>query len=167
MSYELPKSLNTPFPILQGMGDASYSGTAYSAYDRSRLLNKGISAISGLAALVGVTYSTAAQDVQPISYRDTNLASYGVPSVDGLKPYRSRTFDLTDRLPGNETQLDVFKTNDAMIGIFSVNGKMFQIGYDRDFKAPTDRTYRDANGDGVFEPYNSQAKVVVPEWALR
>ncbi len=149
------------------MGQTGYSSTANSTYETSKLASRGICAVAGLAAIVGSAYSGMAQDVQPITYRDTNLSQYGVPSVEGLKPYLTRHFDLTDKIPGNETRMDVFRTDDAMIGIFSANGQMFQIGYDQDFKAPTDVTYRDSTGDGRFEPYNPQSKVVIPEWVLR
>ncbi len=162
-----PKPLNSRSALVPLMESAGYVGQGYTTYERSKLASRGISVIAGLAAIVGATYSVAAQEPQPIAYKNTNLAQYGVPSVDGIRPASTRYRDLTDRLPGKETRVDLYRLPNALIVTFSVSGVPFQVGYDRDFKPPTDVAYRDEIGNGVFSKYDPDAPVKVPNWLIR
>ena len=162
-----PKPLNTRFTLVPLMESSSYAGGGYSTSERSKLASRGISVVAGLAALVGATYSAMAQDVQPIAYENTNLAQYGVPNMDGMKPIATKWLDKTDHIPGNETRFDIFKLEDGLLGIYSIKGKQYSVAYDPDGKPPVDYGFIDKNGDGNYERMSGSKLFSAPDWVIR
>lgn len=149
------------------MESAGYAGGGYSTYERSKLASRGISSLAGLAALVGATYSALAQDAQPIAYKDTNLATYGVPNFEGQTPYRTKFLDLSGKIPGKETRIDAFRDGKGFVATYSVNETVYAILIDKDGKRPVDQMYVDQTGSGKFEPYSIKAKFSTPNWVAK
>ncbi len=162
-----PKRLNSPEPIHRLMGETGYSGTANSTHETSKLASRGISAVAGLAALVGSAYSVMAQDVQPIAYKDTNLEEHGVPNFEGMKPYRTKFLDKTSDIPGQETRIDAYRVGSGFVAAYSVDGKRYSIGYDLDGKKPLDGMLLDSYGSGEFKQIPIGQKFAAPSWITK
>lgn len=161
------KLLNSLAPTNWLMGDASYSETTYSAYERSKIASRGISAVAGIAALVGASYSAIAQEARPIAYTDTNLAQYGVPNFDGQKPLQTKWLDLSLDIPGAESRFDVFKAGEGLVATYTIDEKLYGVLFDKDGKKPLDSMYMDMNGSGNFEPYSPRELFTAPSWVTR
>ncbi len=140
------------------MESSGYAGGESNAYERSKLAARGLCAVAELAAIVSVTYSAIAQDLQTIAYKETNLAQYRVPSVEGGSPFRTVYGNLTDQIAGNETRADFHEVDGTHVGIFSINGKQFHVALDYHRKHPLDAAYTGRSAVGRYKEYDSKAR---------
>jgi len=163
------KGLNRLLPLLGVMSGASYGG----GYSGQGLLRTGMAGLVGAAlavaagSLEGRAQQALGQDVAKIAYQKTNLSSYGVPDVAGLKPYHTKWLDKTDKIAGKETRLDMYQVGVAVVGRYSVGERLFGILYDPDGRPPLEFAFVDKQGKGVFEPHNLKEEIVVPDWVVQ
>ena len=162
------KGLNRLLPLLGIM-----SGRELCGYSGQGLLRTGMAGLLGSVLAVGAgslegrAQQALGQDVARIAYQQTNLSSYGVPDVAGLKPYFTRLLDKTDKIPGKETRQDMYQVGVGVVGTYSIGNRVYALVFDPDGRPPLEYAFDDKNGDGVFEPANPKEPVVVPEWIIK
>jgi len=83
------------------------------------------------------------------------------------------TKDYTDRIPGTETLVKIYKkkNQDVVFDTFEVDGEIYSCQFHikgKDGKSPTVYAIVDMDGDGVFETkYSSGETPAVPEWIIK
>ena len=100
-------------------------------------------AVAALAMGIGIGGAGATQA--------GNLAQFGVPSIDGLKPFRSKPLDKDDR-PGKETRLDLYRVGGKIVGLYRTDRcgtKPYAVLMD-DGVPPVDITLVDEEGNGNY-----------------
>jgi len=82
-----------------------------------------------------------------------------------------RPKDYTDRIPGRETLVKIYKKNDEMVfDTFEIEGEIFACQFHLKGKnggPATVYAIQDADGDGVFETkYSAGEHTRVPDWVI-
>ncbi len=96
-----------------------------------------------------------------------NLGSYGIPNVDGMRPFKTNRMDLTDKISGKETLIEMYQIDGAFLAFYSIGGKKYSVAFDKDRKKPMDVSVMDFNGDGDFSPVPSNKSTAIPDWVIR
>lgn len=145
----------------------AYDGPAKRAYDRIWSGKRLVSGLVGLAGLVAVAADAYAEPPRQVAYAGTNLASFGVPDVSGMTPYRTRWLDKTDAIPGDETRMDFYQSGDAVVATYTLNGGVYGVAVDRDGVRPVDLVLVDRIGNGIYERTTDDIELTAPGWAIR
>ena len=100
-----------------------------------------------------------------VSYGESNnLKDYGIPSVEGLTPYKTKWLDKTKKIPGKETKIEFYKVNDKMVAFYKIADRTYAVGYDADNKKPLDLLLVDQNGNSQYQSYPVKKPFLAPEW---
>lgn len=131
-------------------------------------------ALSGLAAIalgatvvMGVKDASAQEQVASLDIQGTNLASYGVPDLGGLTPFRTRTLNKTDAIPGEETTLEFYNTGGSVVAVYTARGRPYAVAMDSDNQRPLDLMLIDFVGSGMYTPIPSDQDFSAPDWVVR
>jgi len=82
-----------------------------------------------------------------------------------------RSKDFTDRIPGPETMVKIYKKNEGMVfETFEIDGEIYSCQFHlkgKEGQPATVYAIHDADGDGVFESkYSAGEHPTVPEWVI-
>lgn len=82
--------------------------------------------------------------------KETNPEGYAIPNISNATFMGTRYDDLTDKIDGPETRIDIYEMDKKDIYKVSINGNVFLYGISDD---GTKDLYAiaDLNGDGIFE----------------
>ena len=145
----------------------AYDGPAKRAYERIWPAKKVVSGLVGLAGVVAVAADAYAEPPRQVAYAGTNLASFGVPDVSGMQPFRTRWLDKTEAVPGDETRMDFYHSGSAVVATYSLNGGVYGVAVDRDGARPVDLVLVDRIGNGIYERATDDIELTAPEWTIR
>ena len=107
----------------------------------------------------------------PLEAIEVKEDGYLFPNPARAEKKAIRPKDYTDRIPGRETLVKIYKKNDEMVfDTFEIEGEIYSCQFHvkgKNGSAGTVYLILDADGDGVFETkYASGEFPTVPDWVI-
>jgi hypothetical protein len=108
----------------------------------------------------------------PVSAVEIKKDGWLFPQPARAEKKAIRTIDTTDRIPGRETLMKVYKKNDDVIfETLEIEGEVYACQFHikgKEGEAPTVYAIVDTDGDGVFESkYPAGETARTPDWVIQ
>jgi len=100
-------------------------------------------------------------------YENTNCAELGVQNEEGMTPVLTKSLDRTRLLLGSETNLEFYKAQGMILGLYKIDNRIYAVAVDRDSKRPVDELYLDPEGYGKFKSFNIETDLSAPSWVIK